>query len=184
MLPSKFFNESATLIKHGDTIRYNGNINNIELIGNWPDILCKMVIEVTAISGHTDCNGSIKINDESLTFTASGQKNTTIAFLSSKPTITVTGLDCGALITLVDEDDTEINTETSTTIAVDWDDITKTWYQSAGKWEMSTPSFLTPDLTTKIDDGIIHDGKNYVVKNVSSADTTLGGRVINVFVQL
>jgi hypothetical protein len=184
MLPSKFFNDSATLIKIGDTIRYDGNCNSIELIGDWPSVQCQMVLEITAKSGHSDCTGSIKINDETLQFTASGQTKTTAAFLSAEPSITVANLDCDLMITLIDSAGNELKTETSKTIAVDWDEISVTWYQSAGKWLMSKPNFETPDLTVGIDDKIVHNEKTYTVKNTSQADQTLGGRVLNMFVQL
>ncbi len=97
---------------------FDGTMVASPTIGAWPTGTtgrCKVTL--SSVTGHTDCVGSITIGSETLTFSAGLTppitKQTTTN-LTAKPTVSSTGLDCHAHITVIDTGGADVYTTTET----------------------------------------------------------------------
>jgi hypothetical protein len=134
-------------------------------------LLCKVVAD----GKHTTCTGSITINgNETLEYTADGQKRLSTTNLSSIPTITTTGLDCLIIITCVDRNSLPILKETTEYINCRWDQSSKRIQIDETTWKLSSSEILT-SASCEVGDTIRRDGRDYEVIQ-TKAFSKLSGR--------
>jgi len=89
----------------------------LTLSGTAPTDPFKLAITARAVTGHTDCAGSITVGDEILTFTAPTRKTTTAA-LTALPVIATCGLDCHVLIECISTSGAPLYKEVLTPIEI------------------------------------------------------------------
>lgn len=144
-----------------------------------PTVAYRCRVTVTSATGHTDCAGSITIDGEALTFTATGQKKicTTSITASTKPAITYSGLDCQITIECVDSGGAPIYSETETVINVAWNDTQKWVPAPEGGWTaISNTTASTEDSTIDVGDVLrkTSGGADYQVKATQDIHNHLG----------
>jgi hypothetical protein len=175
----EFFNDSATLRKLSSWELYdNLSAATLTLTGSTPTVPFRVAVTLSASGTHADCVGHIYVNGEDLNFLVAGKKSTTTT-LTALPTITTSGLDCNILITCLSTSGTELQKETDTTIAVDWDESQRWVSTPSGVWtQVDQTSCETDDFTAQMGDNVIHNSKIYPIKNIKDGEQTISGTVL------
>jgi hypothetical protein len=181
-MASKFLNDLATLITSALWSLYNTLSAASLVLDAAPTGSFRCVVTVSASGTHTTCSGHVYINDEDLNFPAAGKKISK-TFLTSKPTITTSGLDCWILITCVSTGGADLYKETNTTIDVDWEDSITNYPDGMGGFSRSDSNCETDYLTAKVGDKVTYDGKTLLIKNIKNGEMTLGGIVLTKILQ-
>lgn len=138
---------------------YSGlSFATLTLIGTWPTNGSKLQIVASATTGHADCAGRVTINGtENIDFLVAGTKNST-NLLTSRPTITTSGLDCNLLVSCLDSGSQPIYTSTETDLPCRIWLKRKTAQQANGVWTTIQETLLwVRDLTIIPNDRIKFD---------------------------
>jgi hypothetical protein len=145
----------------------------------------RLKITLSASTTHTDCAGTLSINCSAVTFSAAGSQ-TTSTTLSSKPTITTSGLDCWILIEAIDTNGQPIKQTTNTPIKIRWEDYTKAILTPSGIWaSQRTTKAYTKSMTIDIGATIKFDklnsldptnGKEWMVQDTQEIGMSLAGK--------
>ena len=125
---------------------------------------CKVTI--SAVTGHTDCAGSIVIGTETLTFIQATTKQTTV-LLSSLPVTTYTNLDCNILITAIDSGGAPISSDTQTALDCRFQDTQKSFRLPSGEFSQSQAIAYTNDSRCVIGTLFSYGGYDYSIAQVS-----------------
>ena len=182
-MSSEFLNDVATLVTYALWELYNAlSAATLTLTAAAPIGSFRVSVTLSASGVHTVCAGTVTVGSEVLTFTAAGKKTTT-TYLTSLPIITTSGLDCNIKIVATDINGNDLQKETDTTIAVDWDDSTSYYPDSQGGFSRSDSNCETDTLTAKIGDQIVHNRMSYSIKNIKNGEQTLGGIVLTKIIQ-
>ena len=105
----------------------------LTLSGTWPSGLTgRVAITVTSVAGHTDVAGTVTVGGESKSFSASGQRLTYTTYLSARPVIVATGLDCHILVEVLTASGQPYYAETLTAITCRWTPTQKSFRNSIG----------------------------------------------------
>lgn len=138
----------------------------------------RLLVKVLASKGHTRCSGQVIINGtEPLDFTLTGQKRQSTTFLSSKPKLVTTDLDCTIIITATDTNGAPILKETLTPILCRWTSKHRRIQVDDNTWRLSNAEMLTKDTGCITGEAIIRkDGKDYEIISDDSS-SKLSGRV-------
>jgi hypothetical protein len=144
-----------------------------------PEGIFRIVAQVVAgTRRHTTVSGSLSIAGngctEALDFTANNQKRTSKAFLTAKPEITVSGLDCTLILTAIDKNGQTILQETTTNIKCRWDGSSARIQVGETSWKLCTAEIMTASFCQTGD--IIRKGsKDYEV--VRTKEFAKGSRI-------
>lgn len=130
----------------------------LTLTGTWPTNGARLQVVASAATGHTDCTGRVTINGvENIDFIAAGTKNGTNS-ITSRPTITTSGLDCNLLISCLDSGSQPIYTSTETDLPCRIWLKRKSVQQANGVWTTIQETLLwVRDLTIIPSDKIKFD---------------------------
>lgn len=160
--------DTAYLVTRSPKSLYNAlSAATLVITATAPTTNFKLSITASAVTGHTDCSGTVTINGtETLTFTAAATKKTTYT-LTSLPTITTAGLDCNLSITCLDTLGAPINTETFTAIACLWIDASVALQGPGGLW-------TNPKDTMKTDEALVDVGSVIKFDKANRDDPTNG----------
>lgn len=180
---SGFLTASAMLLTYAVHELYDDlSAATLTLTGTKPSVAFKCSITLSAATGHADCLGDVYINAEKISFLQAATKTSTTN-LTAMPVVTTANLDCNIKITCIDTGNAPIEDETQTAISCDWDEST-TWYPNAqGTYSRSDSNCETDNITAKIADKVLFNGKTYTVKNIKDGETTLGGTVLTKVLQ-
>ena len=182
-MSSEFLNDVSTLVTYALWELFNAlSAATLTLTGAAPTGSFRCSVTLSASGTHIDCTGTVIVGSEVLTFLGAAKKTTT-TYLTSLPVITTANLDCNIKIVATDVNGNDLQKETDTTIAVDWDDSTTYYPNSAGGFTRSDSNCETDCLTAKIGDPVVHNGKTVPVKNIKDGEQTLSGTVLSKILQ-
>lgn len=148
----------------------------LTLTGSWPSGLTgRVAITVTSETGHTDCAGSIAVGSESKTFSASGQRLTYTTYLTARPIIVATGLDCHILVEVLTTSGQPYQDEAVTAVTCRWTPTQKSFRNSMGEWETSDAEVLTTSSAVNVNAVLQFGNKDFEVKE-ADPKAKLSGR--------
>jgi hypothetical protein len=141
---------------------------SLTLTGSWPSGLTgRVAITVTSETGHTDCVGSLQVDSEAKSFSASGQRLTYTTYLTARPVIVATGLDCHILVEVLTASGQPYYAETLTAITCRWTPTQKSFRNSLGEWETSDAEVLTTSTLPNATDVLRYESVDFVVRQVN-----------------
>jgi hypothetical protein len=161
----------AQRISKGPWSLHNGLSSSTLTLKDPPTGTFRIVAQVVAAGAkrHKTCAGSISItgsgSTETLDFTTTNEKHTSKTFLTAKPEVTVSGLDCTIIITAVDKNGQTILQETVQDIKCGWDGSSARIQIDSTSWELCTSEMRTASFC-QVGDVIRKDGKDYEVVKV------------------
>ena len=141
-----------------------------------PGVAFRCAVTLSAVSGHTDCAGSITIGSETLTFTAAGRKMTAVS-LSALPVVSVSGLDCQVLIEAVTASGGPVLKETATALKCRFRASQKAYQDSTGAWKQSKAICDTTDSACDVGDVLRFGGVDYTIDQVECFPDAAGNEI-------
>jgi hypothetical protein len=166
--------DSAYLVTHAAASLFDGTMAASPTIGAWPTgITGRCKVTLSSVSGHTDMAGTITIGSETLTFTQAGTKTTTVN-LTAKPTVTSSGLDCHAHITVIDSGGADVQVETLTALDIKWKDETEYYSQAIGGFVKRPAHCTTDETSSQVGDVVRYAGIDHVIKAIHVIDDRHG----------
>ena len=178
MISAAKFPESASLVKRSNWIVVNALSAATLTLATVPSGSFRLAITLSASGTHTDCAGTVIINDtEVLTFAGAGKKTSTTT-LTSKPTIKTSNIDCWILITAISTLGADIEQESLTTIDIAFDDTRKGYWNAEGVWTINNSRVQTENTTAIIGDIIRHTAEgdssiDYIIKYIQRVKSRL-----------
>jgi hypothetical protein len=136
----------------------------LTLTGTAPSEPFRCVVELSSVTGHTDCAGTVIVGSETLTFSAARAKQTTV-LLETLPVVTTSEIDCAIKITCCDAQGATIYSETEVLLKARWIEASKGFWGPSGIWTQSEAQVLTEDEVS-VGDILRCDSQDYVVKAV------------------
>jgi hypothetical protein len=106
------------------------------LTGAAPAVTFKCKITLSVSGAHTDCNGSVTVNAEIISFTQAGTKTTTTN-LTVLPAVTCQNLDCQVKITCIDTGNADIYQHSYADFFCRWEDVNVLFMNNLGAWTQS-----------------------------------------------
>jgi hypothetical protein len=106
------------------------------LTGAAPAVTFKCKITLSVSGAHTDCNGSVTVNAEIISFTQAGTKTTTTN-LTVLPAVTCQNLDCQVKITCIDTGGADIYQHSYADFFCRWEDVNVLFMNNLGAWTQS-----------------------------------------------
>ena len=166
----------AYKVAKGPVTLYSGiSSGALTLIAAWPANGSKLAIVVSAITGHTDCVGTLMINgSETITFAQASRKTSTVS-LTALPTIVTANLDCNLVITVLDSGLAPVLVETLTAINTRIDVKQSGFHNASGTWT-KTDNVIYSNSSMNINDVVRNGTSEYIIKK-KDAYTDIGGTV-------
>jgi hypothetical protein len=166
----------ACRVTKGPVTLYSGiSSGTLTLTGTWPVNGSKLAIVASAITGHTDCAGTVTVNSEVITFTQAGRKTSTVS-LTAKPTIVTASLDCNLIITVLDSGLAPVLAETLAAINTRIEPHQSGHSDAQGVWTTIQDTQIFSDSLLVVDDVVRKDAKDYHIKQVDE-NPDLSGEV-------
>jgi len=132
----------------------------LTLTGAAPSIPFRCAVELSSVTGHTDCAGTVTVGSESLVFVAAGRKMTT-NILSALPVVTTSGLNCHIKIECINASGQPIYQQTAVDLRCRIWQKTKRIPSAQGGWESIQDTFMwVQDFTINPGDTIKFDPAN------------------------
>ena len=166
--------DPAYLVTKAAASIFDGTMVASPTIGTWPTgITGRCEVTLSSVTSHTDCAGTITIGSETLTFIQAGTKTTTVN-LTSKPTVTSSGLDCHCHITVTDTGGADVLVETLTAIDIKFKDETEYYSQTIGGFVKRPAHCTTDETASQVGDIIRFGGVDHVIKAIHPTDDRHG----------
>jgi hypothetical protein len=146
MMIDEYLNEVASKRTTVNTtwILYNGltSPSPLVLTNIPPEVISRIKVVCTSVSGHTDCIGTVRVNngthDEDLAVVCTTAKlGTDTVPANTLPTITPINLDCNILVTCVTITDYAIPQYTYTPFRCRWEEVSIMFVSTGGTWTQS-----------------------------------------------
>lgn len=174
------FPHSAYSVAKSPVSLFDGTLTASPTIGSWPSgVTGRCKVTISSVTGHTDCAGSITIGSETLTFAQAGTKQTTVN-LTTKPTVTSSGLDCHCRITVIDTGGADIFAETLTAIKIRFEPTSKMYQDAKGAWTQSQAYAMVVNSSIGIGYTIRYNSTDYPVKQIESLNLLNGNELYRI----
>lgn len=174
-----YTNTSAYLVEESVKELYDGvpASRPLTISATPPTVNYRCQVTLSAVTGHTDCAGSITVGSDTLTFSAAGKKIcTTTITASTKPAVTFTGLDCNILIECIDVGGQPIYSESLTAINVRLEPHQSSLQQPNGTYTKITDTAIYSTTALAVGDTIRINSTDYTLKQVDP-EYDLGGEI-------
>jgi hypothetical protein len=149
---------------------FDGTMIASPTISTWPTgITGRCKVTLSSVTGHVDVAGTITIGTETLTFTQAGTKTTTVN-LTTKPTVTSSGLDCHCHITVINTGGADVQVETINAIDIKWKDETKYFSSSIGNFVIRPAHCTTDETASQVGDVVRYAGIDHPIKAIHTID--------------
>ncbi len=146
------FPEDAQLVSKSPAYLFSGILTASPVINSWPSgVTGRCKVTISPVAGHTVCAGTITIGAETLTFTQPGTKITTIN-LTSKPSVSSSGLDCKCLIAVIDAGGSPVESETIVDVKVQFENTSSGFFNSSGVWQVYSGSYALCKSSARVGD--------------------------------
>ena len=135
---SRFLHRAKRIVRAPVTLYAGLSTGSLTLTGSWPATGSRLSIVASAVSGHTDCAGTILIaGTETITFTQAGRKTSSVA-RTSLPAIVTSNMDCWLVITVLDSGMAPVYEDTETTLPCKIEIKSKSVPSPQGGWTAIT----------------------------------------------
>ena len=162
-------NQDGYRVERANWLIYAGQASGVATLNGdgLPSASFRCSVTISAITGHSECAGSITIGSETLTFLAAGKKSTT-AMLSALPVVSVAGLDCYVLIEAISAGGAPLIVESQVALKTRFMDTQKSFQSPAGAWSQSQAVADTTDSGCGIGDVYSFGGNDYDIAQVQA----------------
>lgn len=174
------FPHSAYSVAKAPVSLFDGTLTASPTISTWPaGITGRCKVTISSAVGHTDCVGSMTIGSETLTFAQAGTKQTTVN-LTTKPTVTSSGLDCHCHITVIDTGGVDVMAETLTAIKIRFEPTSKMYMSPSGNWTQSQAYAMVVNSTIGVGYTIRYNSTDYPVKQIEALNLLDGNELYRI----